>query len=67
MQQFMMAGGQSPDLTFHACDFAFDDCSTPHLPDAGDAVLTLRQLRKALGAVLLPVSLSGMAWRPCRD
>ena len=50
----MMVGCQSPDLTFHACDFAFDDCRTPHLPDAGDVVRRLRQLEsaacKALGS-----------------
>ena len=66
----MMEVRKSGDLAFHACDFAFDDCSTPHLPDAGDVVRRLRQLesaaRKALGAALLPVSLSGVACRPCR-
>ncbi|MDH1253742.1 hypothetical protein N5C67_13865 [Comamonas thiooxydans] len=54
----MMEARKCGDLAFHACDFAFDDCGTPHLPDAGDAVLRLRQLepaaRKALGAALLP-------------
>ncbi|EHN65654.1 hypothetical protein CTATCC11996_10303 [Comamonas testosteroni ATCC 11996] len=51
----MMEARKFGDLAFHACDFAFDDCGTPHLPDAGDAVLRLRQLepvaRKALACL----------------
>lgn len=35
MHQFMMEVRKFGDLAFHACDFAFDDCSTPHLPDEG--------------------------------
>ena len=30
----MMEVRKSGDLAFHACDFAFDDCTAPHKPEA---------------------------------
>ena len=52
----MMEVRKFGDLAFHACDFAFDDCSTPHLPDVGlqpawlRCVLEARYGRLATGA-----------------
>lgn len=60
----MMEARKWGDLAFHACDFAFDDCSNPHLPDVGLQPAWLRVcLRRGMSA-LQSEPPGGDSWLP---